>query len=163
MNQEQIGKFIAELRKENKMTQEQLAEKIGVTNKSISRWENGKTMPDLSIIIILSDLFNVEISELLNGRKMSVKELQSKRNLLDNLIEYESNQNTEKRKRAGKIIFFYLVGYASLFIVNRFEGNLPEVVIGILLTISIMFNIVGLILAVQKIQIDYKIKKRSKK
>lgn len=163
MSQEKMGKFIAELRKEKNMTQEQLAEKIGVTDKSISRWENGKTIPDLSIIIILSDLFNVEISELLNGRKMSVKELQNKRNLINNLIEYELNKNTEKRKRASKIIFFCLAGYSSLLIVNRFEENLPEVIIGILLTISIIFNIIGLILAVQNIQIDYKTRKKFKK
>lgn len=163
MSQEKMGKFIAELRKEKNMTQEQLAEKIGVTDKSISRWENGKTIPDLSIIIILSDLFNVEISELLNGRKMSVKELQNKRNLINNLIEYELNKNTEKRKRASKIIFFCLAGYSSLLIVNRFEENLPEVIIGILLTISIIFNIIGLILAVQNIQIDYKVRKKFKK
>lgn len=163
MSQEKMGKFIAELRKEKNMTQEQLAEKIGVTDKSISRWENGKTIPDLSIIIILSDLFNVEISELLNGRKMSVKELQNKRNLINNLIEYELNKNTEKRKRASKIIFFCLAGYSSLLVVNRFEENLPEVIIGILLTISIIFNIIGLILAVQNIQIDYKIRKKFKK
>ena len=52
MDQEKIGKFIAELRKEKNMTQEQLAEKMGVTDKSISRWENGKTMPDISMLNI---------------------------------------------------------------------------------------------------------------
>ncbi len=46
MNQERIGKFIATCRKEKNLTQEELAEKLGVTSKSISRWENGKTMPD---------------------------------------------------------------------------------------------------------------------
>ena len=64
MNQERIGKFISELRKEKSMTQDQLAEKLGVTDKSISRWENGKTMPDLSMLTILSRELNVEISEL---------------------------------------------------------------------------------------------------
>lgn len=49
MNQERIGKFIQQLRKEKKLTQEQLAEKLGVTNKSISRWENGVYMPDFSL------------------------------------------------------------------------------------------------------------------
>ena len=70
MNQEKIGKFISELRKEKNMTQEELAEKLDVTNKSISRWENGKTMPDLSLITVLAKEFNVEVSELLNGRRM---------------------------------------------------------------------------------------------
>lgn len=55
MNQVRIGKFISELRKENNMTQEQLAEKMGVTDKSISRWENRKTMPDLTMLPTLAN------------------------------------------------------------------------------------------------------------
>lgn len=50
MDQTKFGSFIAECRKENKLTQEQLAEKLGVSSKSISRWENGKTMPDYSVL-----------------------------------------------------------------------------------------------------------------
>ena len=57
MDQEKIGKFIAELRKGKNMTQEQLAEKIGVTDKSISRWETGKTMPAISMLSILAILY----------------------------------------------------------------------------------------------------------
>ena len=75
MEQEKIGKFISALRKEKGMTQEQLAEKMGVTDKSISRWENGKTLPDISILVALAEELNVEISELLNGRKMTQEEL----------------------------------------------------------------------------------------
>jgi len=54
VNQEKIGKFIAHLRKEKKMTQQELGEKVGVTNKTISRWENGDYMPDLSLLKPLS-------------------------------------------------------------------------------------------------------------
>lgn len=67
MNQENIGKFIAKLRKEKKLTQEQLAEKLGVTDKSISRWENGKTMPDYSVVQQLCEILEVTVVELLNG------------------------------------------------------------------------------------------------
>ena len=59
MNQEKIGKFIANLRKEKKLTQEQLAEKLGVTSKSISRWENGNTMPDVSLFEPLCKELNI--------------------------------------------------------------------------------------------------------
>ncbi|MDO4282496.1 MAG: helix-turn-helix transcriptional regulator [Clostridia bacterium] len=55
MNQEKIGLFIRELRKEKNMTQEQLAENLGVTDKSVSRWENGKTMPDYTLLKPLCD------------------------------------------------------------------------------------------------------------
>ena len=64
MNQEKIGKFIAQCRKEKNMTQEQLAERLGVTNKSISRWENGKTMPDYSILNELCYVLDINVNEL---------------------------------------------------------------------------------------------------
>ena len=63
MNQEKIGKFIAEKRKERNLTQEQLAEKLGVTNRSISNWENGKNMPDLSLFKPLCNELNISINE----------------------------------------------------------------------------------------------------
>lgn len=57
----QIGKFIAELRKEQELTQEQLGEKIGVTNKTISRWENGYYLPPADVLLAMSQLFNESI------------------------------------------------------------------------------------------------------
>ena len=76
MEQEKIGKFIAECRKKQKLTQEQLANKIGVTNKSISRWENGKTMPDISLFEPLCNELNISVSELLQGEVINCKENQ---------------------------------------------------------------------------------------
>ena len=74
MNQERIGKFIATKRKALKMTQNDLAEKMYVTNKTISRWETGKYMPDLSAIILLSDVLGVSTYELLLGEDLNKKE-----------------------------------------------------------------------------------------
>ena len=78
MNQEKIGKFISELRKEKNMTQEQLAEKLGVTDKSISRWENGKTMPDYSLLKDLCDILSISINELFLGEKISNEDYKKK-------------------------------------------------------------------------------------
>ena len=64
MNQEKIGKFIADKRKERNLTQEQLAEKLGVTNRAISNWENGKNMPDLSLFKPLCDELDISINDL---------------------------------------------------------------------------------------------------
>lgn len=72
MNQEKIGKFISKCRKEKNMTQEELAEKLNVNVKSISRWENGKNMPDYSVIEILCDTLDINVNELLNGEKENV-------------------------------------------------------------------------------------------
>ena len=70
-----IGKFIAKLRKERDMTQEQLGEVLGVTNKTISRWENGNYMPSIEMLQLLSQTFEVSINELLAGKYISDKDL----------------------------------------------------------------------------------------
>lgn len=70
MNQQRIGDFISECRKEKGLTQTQLAEKIGVSDKSVSRWENGRTMPDMSLYEPLCKELGINISELLYAKKM---------------------------------------------------------------------------------------------
>ena len=75
MEQEKVGKFIAEQRKKQGLTQEQLAEKLSVNSRSVSRWENGNCMPDLAIIKELSTILDIMVSELLNGRKATREEL----------------------------------------------------------------------------------------
>ena len=69
-----IGKFIAELRKEQELTQEQLGEKIGVTNKTISRWENGNYLPPADVLLAMSQLFDVSINEILSGKRLLAEE-----------------------------------------------------------------------------------------
>lgn len=71
MEQEKIGKFIAELRKKHTFTQLQLAEKLGVSDKTISRWETGKGMPEISILIPLCEILEVSIEELLLGEHLT--------------------------------------------------------------------------------------------
>ena len=74
MNQQKIGRFISECRKQKGLTQAQLAEALGVSDKTISRWETGKTMPDLSFYEPLCEILDIQISELLYARKMTDKE-----------------------------------------------------------------------------------------
>ena len=74
MNQKKIGKFIAECRKENKLTQEQLAEKLGVTDRSVSNWENGICLPDCSLYKPLCDVLGITINELFAGQKIREEE-----------------------------------------------------------------------------------------
>lgn len=71
MDQGKIGKFIAALRREQGLTQEQLGEKLGVTNKTVSRWENGNYMPDIETLQLLSAEFSVSINEILAGERLS--------------------------------------------------------------------------------------------
>ena len=73
MNQEKIGQFIKKIRQENKLTQKELADKLGVTYQAVSKWENGKNVPDISIIKEISKMFNVDIDEILDGEKKDKK------------------------------------------------------------------------------------------
>ena len=75
MNQEKIGKFIGEVRKEKGLKQSQLAEMLGVTSKTISRWETGKYMPDLSLFTDISKILNVTINEILQGERLIKKRM----------------------------------------------------------------------------------------
>lgn len=110
VNQEKIGKFMAELRKEKNMTQEQLAEKLGVTSKSISRWENGKTMPDVTLFEPLCKELGITINELLSGKRIDKKDYQGKfeENVL-NTINYANKKLDTSRNQIG--IFLLIVGF----------------------------------------------------
>ena len=71
MDQKKIGGFLKVLRKEKGITQEQLAELFGVSGRTVSRWETGTNMPDLDLLIRISDYYNVEIKEILDGERKS--------------------------------------------------------------------------------------------
>lgn len=84
MDQIKIGKFIAELRKERGYTQEQLGEKLGITNKTISRWENGNYMPGVEMLSLLSKEFGISINELIKGERLETEDF--KKAADDNLV-----------------------------------------------------------------------------
>ncbi len=69
MDQQKIGEFLKALRKENNLTQEELADKMNVTRRTVSRWETGANLPDLSILVELADLYNVDMREIFNGER----------------------------------------------------------------------------------------------
>jgi transcriptional regulator with XRE-family HTH domain len=73
MNQEKIGQFIKQIRQDNKLTQKELADKLGVTYQAVSKWENGKNVPDISILKEMSKMFNIDIDEILDGEKKDKK------------------------------------------------------------------------------------------
>ena len=97
MDQEKIGKFIAECRRQRKMTQSELGERLGVTEKSISNWENGRNMPDLSLFKPLCDELNISLNDFMSGEKVKEKEYREKleENII-NTIDY-SNKKIESR------------------------------------------------------------------
>ena len=96
MDQEKIGKFIAQCRKENGYTQASLAEKLGITDRAISKWENGKSMPDASIMLELCELLKINVNELLTGEHIIMddyKEVAEK-----NLVEMKTQKEAANKK-----------------------------------------------------------------
>ncbi len=108
MDQIKIGKFIAELRKGKNMTQQQLAEKLGVSYKTISKWETGRGMPELSTIKPLSEELDVSINELLSGEKVEKQHYQQKleENIL-NTINYTNKKITKDNNLIGLILVIF--------------------------------------------------------
>lgn len=99
MNQQKIGFFLKELRKEKELTQEQLAEHFNVSNRTISRWENGNTMPDLSILVELADFYSVDIREIIDGERKSEVMDETLKDTLVKVTEYTDLKKEEKRKK----------------------------------------------------------------
>lgn len=105
MNQEKIGSFIAKSRKKKNLTQAELGELLGVTEKSISNWENGRNMPDISLFNPLCEILNISVNELLSGKKLESSEYQKKfeENMISVIIYSEKVVN-QKNKLLGFIL-----------------------------------------------------------
>ena len=133
MNQEKIGRFIAELRKEKELTQIDLANKLGITDRAISKWENGRGMPDLSLIKPLSDELGITVNELLSGERLDKKDYQEKleENII-NTIDY-TNKKMNKTKKIFMITLLVILIIIAMFItmfcidINRMKNNKPVV------------------------------------
>ena len=108
MNQAKIGKFIAKCRKDKKMTQSELAEKLGVTDKSIGNWENGRNMPDLSLFKPLCDVLGITINDLLSGEKISKDKYQERfeENIV-NTIDYSTKRINKYSNVIGLLLVIF--------------------------------------------------------
>lgn len=99
MDQVKVGRFIAQLRREQGLTQEALGEKLGVTNKTVSRWENGNYMPDIELLVPLGETLGVSVNELLAGERLNDQQFRKQAD--ENLVEaiQESYFTVEERKK----------------------------------------------------------------
>lgn len=110
MDQQKIGRFLKALRKEKNMTQEQFAEIMGVSNRSVSRWETGANMPDLDILMQLADYYGVELREILDGERRTQtmdKEME------ETVLKVADYSNQEKMLLTQRIHWMFLAGVAA--------------------------------------------------
>ena len=155
MNQEKVGKFIAICRKEKNMTQSDLAEKLGVTDKSIGNWENGRNMPDLSLFKPLCDELGITINELLSGEKLKKEKYQEKfeENII-NTIDYSAKKLRITNRMIGLILL--VVGVImSLTAMTSFRSDSSWG--SIYSVIGVIISIVGINKLLKKNKITFKI------
>ncbi len=123
MNQEKIGRFIAERRKAENLTQMQLAEKLNITDRAVSKWETGKSMPDSSIMPELCQILNISINDLFNGEVIVMENYKEK---TERLLLEMSKQKEESDKKLLRMEIF--IGYLSsiTFMVLIFVASFIE-------------------------------------
>lgn len=118
MNQKKIGSFLKELRKEKGITQEEFAEKIKVAGRTVSRWETGTNMPDISLLIEIAEFFDVSIPEIINGERKSEIMNEEVKEVAEKLSDYA---NVEKESIIKSIRSFSIVGTIALFVFSMLE------------------------------------------
>ena len=107
MTSKECGNFISELRKEKKLTQKELAEKINVSDKAVSRWETGKGYPDVTSLVSLSEYFDVSVNELLAGKRLTVENI--KETADKNLISVFEQVQKNKKKQITQTVLHTVV------------------------------------------------------
>ena len=148
MNQVTIGKYISQKRHELNLTQEELAEKLGVSNKTISKWENGKCMPDYSIIQNLCDALHTTLAELMDGEDAdSSVRVYDDNQILDLL---RRTQELEKQRRVQSGFILIILGIASNAMASTIGGsNVKDFLSGLLLGLSIIEMIAGMVVVLK--------------
>lgn len=146
MDQKKIGLFLKELRKEKNITQEALAEKLNVSSRTISRWETGNNMPDISLLVELAEFYHVSIPEIVDGERKSEKMNQETRDTVVKMAEYSKNEVKIERKKA---ISFLLMIFGAFIIISAFAifpndsswGSIYSIIGGIILVIGFYLKI----------------------
>ena len=149
MNQEKIGKFILNLRKEKGLTQSDIAEKLDVTNRSVSNWENGKCMPDLSLFKPLCEILDISINELMSGEKIDEKDYKDK--LEENIISTIDYQN-KNLDRIGYLVFNSLG--IIIYVISCLAWSIP----GNFQIFGALFGILFIVISLNKIIVKKNIK-----
>lgn len=144
MNQEKIGKFIAACRKEKGYTQAALAEKLGITDRAVSKWENGKSMPDASIMLELCELLNINVNELLTGEHVAMdnyKEIAEQ-----NLIEMRNQEEKVNKRLFGVekvLVVLTIIPGLIMVLVGSYIVKENALLAGVLFVASIAIFIIG--------------------
>lgn len=148
LNQEKTGKFIAEMRRQQNLTQRQLAEQVGVSDKTVSKWETGRSMPDNAILLDVCLILNISVNELLSGERFPEEHYVNKAE--ENMIELVRESEYHKKKGNwtifGTIFSFIMLVAACVGVVLSTAGmesiiwfiDMPSIVIPLAITFFVL-------------------------
>ena len=164
MDQKKIGSFLRELRNEKNLSQEKLAEEFGVTSRSISRWENGNTMPDISIIIELADFYDVDIREIIRGERKSENMDKELKDTLVTVADYTNNENGKIMQSAVNMAIITSVLFEIITLIIFYFYSLSDNLLLNLAAIVTSFGVLYSGLSVLRLfEMNEKISKKSHK
>ena len=118
MDMVKIGKLLQELRKEKGFTQEQLAERMGVARRTVSRWETGSNMPDLDILVELSDFYAVDIREILSGERKGERMNEELKETVMQVADYSNEEKARFLRRLHVLFLIGLIGFAAFAVIS---------------------------------------------
>ena len=123
MNQEKIGKFISKCRKNKNLTQQELAEKLGVSDRTVGNWENGRNMPDLSLFKPLCDELDISINDLMSGERIKKEQYQEKleENIVNLTVGNKKIFNKKLKIFSSLLAFLLIIFIAIVYIYNFYE------------------------------------------
>ena len=145
MDQKKTGEFLKQLRKEKGLTQEQLAERFVVSGRTVSRWETGSNMPDLSVLVELADYYDVDIREIIDGERKSEK---MDKELKDTVLKIAEYSNEDKLKVTKRMHLLFIGGLiaAIIYMMLVFTDRADNFLGGMCLGITFGMMIVGVIM-----------------
>lgn len=151
MDQKKIGLFLKELRKEKNLTQEVLAEILNVSSRTVSRWETGNNMPDISLLIELSEFYHISISEIIDGERKHEQMNQETRDTALKMAEYSKNEvKIEKKKVISSFLMafgaFIMISALAIFPNDSSWGSIYSIMSGIILVIGFYLKIKSAVL-----------------
>ena len=149
MDQTAIGKFISQCRKEKHLTQAQLAERLGVSDRAVSKWETGRSMPDVSIMLDLCEQIDISVNDLLNARRITMenyKEIAEK-----TLLEMREREEQSARKMLSlEWVIAFIATFAMLgFIMLAAFVDMPNWLRGVIICAGILIFAVGMFFALK--------------
>ncbi len=159
MNQVKMGEFLRELRKGKGLTQEQLAEQFNISRRSVSRWETGRNLPDLDILIEMADYYGVELKEILNGERKSEKMNEELKETVLKVAEFSNEDKRKLTERMNKLFIAGLVA-ALIYIILFFTDNADNLIGGLSLGITFGMMMVGVIITSKNVTKIRKMKMR---